>query len=480
MSKKNIISLLLSVCIVFSATAIPKKAKAADTQNNLINYSEDPVLTTAEDYDYVVVNGKNISIAKYKGNETKIIIPDTIDGLPVTVIQNKAFRDNTYIEYIMLPKNIATVAVNTFNGCDSLSKVEVPSSNAKYASDEDGVLYNKKKDTIIFFPRTYEGSYSIPDYVTTIGEYSFYRCFRLTGINMHNKVKTVKTQAFAYCWSLSEIHLSDNLREIHAEALSHCDSLKYFKIPSTVKLISSDAFLGGIDSDGNKFYYFTEGISCGAETYAYYYLLKQGIPENYILKEHRTITDYETGVKIIDANDVLPLDLDFDIDVVPFEVTDEIKSLIPIRYAEAYGYEITFTDGNGNEYKPTAPFIVDFTNIADGIIPCASKIFDITDGEAFLISGAPNAPFLGAQITDNNKFVIVTNNDFSIKGDVDGDGQITLYDANLILFSATEIMNLSEAQQICANVDNSSDGVTVEDARLVLRMASNIDPIVIM
>lgn len=477
MSKKNLISLLLCICVVFSITVFPNKAEATDTQNNLINYSEEPVLTTAEDYDYIVVSGNKISIAKYKGNETKIIIPDTIDGSPVTVIQNKAFKDNTYVEYIKLPKSIVTVAVNTFNGCDALSKVEVPSANTKYASDDDGVLYNKAKNTIIFFPRTYKGSYSIPKSVTTIGEYSFYRCFGLTGINMHNNVKYVKTQAFAYCWSLSEIHLSDNLREIHAEAFTHCDSLKHIRIPSTVKLISADAFLGGIDSDGNKFYYFTEGISCGAQTYAYYYLLKQGIPENYILQEHRTITDYETGVKVIDANDVLPLSEDYDIDVVPFDVTDEIKSLLPIRYAEAYGYEITFTDGKGNAYFPTAPFIVDFTSTAKDIIPCAAKVFDITDGEAYLISGAPNAPFLGAQITDNNKFVVVINNDFSLKGDVDGDGQITLYDANLILFSVTEIMNLSEPQKICANVDNLDDGVTVEDARLVLRMASNIDPV---
>ena len=151
LSKKNFISLLLCVCVVFSITVLPNKAEATDTQNNLINYSQEPVLTTAEDYDYVVVSGNKISIAKYKGNETKIIIPDTIDGLPVTVIQNKAFKDNTYVEYIKLPKSIATVAVNTFNGCDSLSKVEVPSANTKYASDDDGVLYNKAKNTIIFF-----------------------------------------------------------------------------------------------------------------------------------------------------------------------------------------------------------------------------------------------------------------------------------------------------------------------------------------
>lgn len=55
-------------------------------------------------------------------------------------------------------------------------------------------------------------------------------------------------------------------------------------------------------------------------------------------------------------------------------------------------------------------------------------------------------------------------------GDVDGDGYVTLLDAQTILKAALRLKNLSFWQTIAANVDGKS-GITLLDAQQTLKIA---------
>ena len=63
---------------------------------------------------------------------------------------------------------------------------------------EDHVLFNKNK-TILIAYRAKGTNYTIPNSVTTIGEYAFSDCDSLTNINIPNSVTTIRVHAFAFC-----------------------------------------------------------------------------------------------------------------------------------------------------------------------------------------------------------------------------------------------------------------------------------------
>lgn len=82
--------------------------------------------------------------------------------------------------------------------------------------------------------------------ITTIGNYSFYRCTRLTSITIPNSVISIGTGAFLDCTGLKEITMPDDsnfkLHSIGAYAFEDCRSLKSITIPSSVQSIGKHAF----------------------------------------------------------------------------------------------------------------------------------------------------------------------------------------------------------------------------------------------
>lgn len=83
---------------------------------------------TKEKGDYVYEPDelyKTCKITEYKGNETVITVPATLDGYAVTVIGEKAFMECT-AQKIILPQGVLTIRNMAFNHCDSLTEVVLP------------------------------------------------------------------------------------------------------------------------------------------------------------------------------------------------------------------------------------------------------------------------------------------------------------------------------------------------------------------
>ena len=90
--------------------------RATDYDNNDIRIAE---LTP-----YV---GKGIRITSYNGFDAqRIIVPDEIDGMPVTSIGEKAFM-NTTLSEIVLPTTIKVIMKYAFLDCPKLTKIDLPS-----------------------------------------------------------------------------------------------------------------------------------------------------------------------------------------------------------------------------------------------------------------------------------------------------------------------------------------------------------------
>lgn len=479
MNIKRTFAVFVSLVLVLLSVVLPQEKAFANSFQLGKTLSRSSGASTETDFTYALLpNGSptRASVTGYTGDATRVVIPEKLGGYPVQIISSTAFRGNKDITEVKIPKTVITIASNAFNMCDSLENIEVDSSNAKFKS-VDGVLYNKessgKSTKLLCVPASRSGSFTVPEEIITIGSYAFDHCYNITDIYMYNNVKTVESYAFSYCWSLKNIHLSDNLRTLGVQALAHCDSLEEIYLPATLTTIGNDAVLGDIDSDNNKVYYFTKGIHCAPESYSYYYLLKQGLPQSIIALDYRSVTDFETGVKIIDVNSLLPLDKDFDISVKKVDV-DKVSSSFPIRYSEAYAYDISLIY-NGKEYSPKGEFILQFTGCSENAIPSATKIYKFYGDDLVNVNGAPSTPFIATQEKCNGRFVVLVNNDFSLKGDIDGDGVVSLYDARAALHAATGTLALTPEQLATANADNSSKAkITTNDARLILRCAAGI------
>ena len=69
-------------------------------------------------------DGTFIELTEYKGNAKNLVIPETIQGLPVEVING--FSENKKIKSVVIPSSAKVIHNSAFLYCESLEKVTLP------------------------------------------------------------------------------------------------------------------------------------------------------------------------------------------------------------------------------------------------------------------------------------------------------------------------------------------------------------------
>lgn len=85
---------------------------------------------------YFRINGQNCKITNYKGVETDIRIPDTINGKPVKAIRTRAFAGKP-IRSVVFPKNLLRIGEEAFKDC-ALEKIKLPARIESIAKNAFG------------------------------------------------------------------------------------------------------------------------------------------------------------------------------------------------------------------------------------------------------------------------------------------------------------------------------------------------------
>jgi len=148
----------------------------------------------------------SIGVSAFKDclNLTRVIIPNG-----VTAIESFAFEGCTSLTVITIPNSITNIGYEVFKGCAALTAINVAEGSDAYSS-VNGVLYNKDKDktVLVKYPDgKNDVSFTVPDNVTNIKDYAFYRCYKLAGINIPESVTGIDTTAFFECAALVEIEV---------------------------------------------------------------------------------------------------------------------------------------------------------------------------------------------------------------------------------------------------------------------------------
>ena len=139
----------------------------------------------------------------YKGIMPANTVIDVPDG--VVSIANKAFLGcSTNLISITIPNSVISIGDDVFLACNSLASINVESGNINYSS-ENGVLFDKNKTSLIYYPGGKTGDYIIPASVASIGYSAFSDCGSLTSIVIPSNVTSIGDYAFFNCGSLTSI-----------------------------------------------------------------------------------------------------------------------------------------------------------------------------------------------------------------------------------------------------------------------------------
>ena len=135
----------------------------------------------------------------------------------ITSISNWAFEGCSSLISIAIPNSVTSIGNLSFNGCTGLTSIIVDDNN-KFYSSQDGVLFNKDKtNLIIYLEGNRQSEYTIPDSVTSIGDFAFSWSRYLSNVRISEGVKSVGSYAFSCCSGLESINVDANNKNYSSE-----------------------------------------------------------------------------------------------------------------------------------------------------------------------------------------------------------------------------------------------------------------------
>ncbi len=162
--------------------------------------------------------------------------------------------DDTKVKRISLGKKIKSFIDN--GGDECLQSVNVSKKN-KYYSSKSGVLYNKKKTKIVYYPRCKKNkTLKLPKTITNIEKYKLSDKVYLKSVFLPKSMKKIGIGAFFNDNKLSKVIFTGKMNiRIENKAFIGCKKLKKITIPKSVKKIGKKAF--GYKLNGSKIKGFT-------------------------------------------------------------------------------------------------------------------------------------------------------------------------------------------------------------------------------
>lgn len=201
----------------------------------------------AEGSGYTLVSCKNTA------SQTELVIPDEINGLPVTAIADMAIQSCDDLLAIAIGANLVEIGKWGVFDCRHLKEFTVSKSNPAFMA-MDGVLFSKDGTCLVSYPNANtavydkggallaEIAYAVPAGVTRIAHCAFYKCYALKEVTLPAGLREIETRAFHGCENLKTLVLPEGLETIGNDAFLKCLGLTEVTIPASVRQIGDYAF----------------------------------------------------------------------------------------------------------------------------------------------------------------------------------------------------------------------------------------------
>lgn len=186
-----------------------KKVFEENNKNLNIQPSRKPVvLYSAEDYldtENLTFDAETGSITGYNGMNTRLTIPESIDGVPVKAIGKRALWEDPLLGYVTLPEGLEYVGEDAFSITDTLKYVEFPSTLKTI--DKKG--------------------------------FSSYRGFRL---DLPDSLEYIGEEAFSYFSVETDLIIPEGVKKLGPGAFSMASRLQRVFLPSSLEKIGDNCF----------------------------------------------------------------------------------------------------------------------------------------------------------------------------------------------------------------------------------------------
>ncbi len=165
---------------------------------------------------------------------TSVEIPNS-----VTSIGSSAFGYCSSLISVEIPNSVTSIGDAAFSDCSNLTSITVAEDNTTYDSRNNcNAIIETKTNTLI------AGCYktTIPNSVTSIGDYAFSNCPNLTSVVIPNSVTSIGISAFSGCSGLTSVEIPNSVTNIGEAAFRGCSGLTSVVIPNSVTSIGDYAF----------------------------------------------------------------------------------------------------------------------------------------------------------------------------------------------------------------------------------------------
>lgn len=239
--QKQFLSLFLSIMILFSILAVADVSSFAVADDIDVFYEEESTDFEEDfsepDYDenkygylaYEVIADEVIITDCDDTAEGEIIVPETIEGYPVTAIGDNAFKYCYSITAVVLPDSVKEIGSNAFHACYRLENVNIPEAVKTLKEFTFLSCYSLKE-------------FIIPDNIASVEMCVFSSCYNLEKVVFPDSITEISTGMFTSCFNLKEITIPDTVTKIGDAAFVDCWSLESITIPENVESIGITAF----------------------------------------------------------------------------------------------------------------------------------------------------------------------------------------------------------------------------------------------
>lgn len=206
-------------------------------------------------YDTYYITGSGTAVneskliipSKYMGKTVVYVYKNSLTNMPnletvefsqdskITAIYENAFANCPKLKTVNIPASVTNLSGSFAPNCPSLESVVVNSENKTYSS-LDGVLYNKDKNQIFFYPPAKTGKFVVPNTIKTFQDttaFALANGFGITEFDVENEDSN---------FSVEDGVLYKKGSYAYLQAYPHAKKSSTFTVNTDIKGISKYAF----------------------------------------------------------------------------------------------------------------------------------------------------------------------------------------------------------------------------------------------
>lgn len=200
-------------------------------------------------FQWVTNSGGTITLTNCLATNS-IVIPDTIEGLPVTVLGDNLFQNSSSFE-ITGGTNVQHIGYGAFQNCELLSSViyfpnllTLGESAYKNSNSSSTFTFNEGLISIgkeCFYNCINTGFNDFPSTLMLIGDSAFYNCSSMFSITIPDGIINLEDNTFIGC-TLVTVTLNNTITNIGSGCFNST-SVESIVFPATLRSIGAGAFL---------------------------------------------------------------------------------------------------------------------------------------------------------------------------------------------------------------------------------------------